>query len=98
MRPPHQGRGHDRVLIDHVAGVSRDDAWEAVCLTTETPRDVPYSEHMGYEVLSEVQVGDLHSRRRSTERVTPAQGEPARSPRILVAANRPGAPLTHPPG
>ena len=36
--------------------------WEPVCLTTETPRDVPYSEHMGYEGLSEVQVRDLHSR------------------------------------
>ncbi len=50
------------MILDHVAGLSRDHAVsEAVCLTTETPKNVPFYEHLGYEVAGEAHVDDLVS-------------------------------------
>lgn len=62
VRPAYQGRGLARVILDHVAGLSAGHrSSEAVCLTTETPANVAFYEHLGYEVFGEAQVDDLHS-------------------------------------
>jgi GNAT superfamily N-acetyltransferase len=65
--PRHQGLGHGRALLDHVARWAADEGFTAITLTTF--RDVawnrPLYEHLGYHVLEEAEIGsELRALRR----------------------------------
>lgn len=59
VRDSHAGRGLGRRVIDRVHEISRRDPDSAgVTLTTETPRNVPLYEHLGYRVIGHVRLTD----------------------------------------
>jgi GNAT superfamily N-acetyltransferase len=52
VRPAHQGRGLARVLLDHVQRISRETPGaNGVTLTTEDPANVPFYQHVGYQIV-----------------------------------------------
>lgn len=60
VRPSHQGKGLARPLMDEIHRMSAGDPQSAgVALTTETPDNVPFYEHFGYEVVGESRVQTL---------------------------------------
>jgi GNAT superfamily N-acetyltransferase len=62
VRPDAQGRGHARALIEHIIQLSLMHADSCgVCLSTETPANVPFYEHLGFRVIAERDVGDIHA-------------------------------------
>jgi ribosomal protein S18 acetylase RimI-like enzyme len=62
VRPEWQGKRLARTLIDHLHGMSEaDPVSTGVCLSTEDPANVPLYEHLGYRVLGEADVGEIHT-------------------------------------
>lgn len=62
VRPEHQGKGYSRILMERVAELStRDPRSTGVCLSTELPSNVALYERFGYAIISEVDLGELHS-------------------------------------
>ncbi len=60
--PDFQAQGYGRALLDHLHDMSRTDPESrGVCLSTEDPGNVPYYERVGYRVVGEADVGDIHS-------------------------------------
>ena len=60
--PEYQGKGYGTVLMREVEAMARAHAESiGICLSTETPENVPYYEHLGYEVIGEADVEDLHT-------------------------------------
>lgn len=59
--PAHRGRGHARALLDHVAALAHNDRCDGVALSTEDPTNVPMYRHLGFEVVAEADVGELHT-------------------------------------
>lgn len=58
VRGAHRGTGLSRHLLERVHRLSLETPGsEGVTLTTEHPGNVPYYEHMGYEVVGHAQVG-----------------------------------------
>lgn len=57
--PEEQGRGYARLLLDHVRRLSEDAGCAGVALSTEDPANVPFYEHMGFEVVGQGAVDDL---------------------------------------
>lgn len=62
VHPAAQGQGLARELIEHLFGMSeRHSDSTGVCLNTEAARNVPFYEHLGFEVVAERDVGSLHT-------------------------------------
>lgn len=57
--PDEQGRGYARVLLEHVRQLSKDAGCAGIALSTEDPKNVPFYEYMGFEVVGEATVDDL---------------------------------------
>jgi GNAT superfamily N-acetyltransferase len=60
VSPAHQGYGYARLLLDAVHRMSvEDQESHGVVLTTETPNNLPFYEHFGYQVLGLARVEEL---------------------------------------
>jgi ribosomal protein S18 acetylase RimI-like enzyme len=60
VRPDQQGRGLGRRLIQHIHRLSiAHPASEGVALDTQSPRNVPLYERLGYRVTAEQQLGPV---------------------------------------
>ena len=57
--PSEQGRGHARVLLEHVRQLSKDAGCAGVALSTEDAENLPFYEHMGFEIVGQASVDDL---------------------------------------
>ncbi len=57
--PEEQGRGYARLLLEYVRRLSVDAGCAGVALSTEDPANVPFYEHMGFEVVGQGVVDDL---------------------------------------
>lgn len=60
VAPGHQRRGYGRALLRHVHEMAATDGC-GVALSTEDARNVPFYEALGYELVGEADVGDLHT-------------------------------------
>jgi GNAT superfamily N-acetyltransferase len=60
--PDHQKKGYAGHLMNAVKEIaSKNPESNGVCLSTEIPENVPFYERFGYRVISEADVGELHS-------------------------------------
>jgi GNAT superfamily N-acetyltransferase len=60
VRPEAQGKGFGRALMEHVAKMAYDRPDSAgVTLTTETKKNLPFYQRLGYRVLGSAEVGPL---------------------------------------
>jgi GNAT superfamily N-acetyltransferase len=57
--PERRGNGYARVLLEHVRGLSIAAGCAGVALSTEDPANLPFYEHMGFEVVGEGTVDRL---------------------------------------
>ncbi len=58
----HQGKGYAKQIIEEVQQMSETHlSSKGVCLCTEDPPNVPLYEHLGYKVISEADVGYIHT-------------------------------------
>ncbi|UCH66582.1 MAG: GNAT family N-acetyltransferase [Ignavibacterium sp.] len=58
----HQGKGYAKQIIEEVQRLSETHPTsKGVCLCTEDPPNVPLYEHLGYKVISEADVEDVHT-------------------------------------
>jgi GNAT superfamily N-acetyltransferase len=58
----HQGKGYAKKIIEEVQRMSETHPTsKGVCLCTEDPPNVPLYEHIGYKVVSEADVGNIHT-------------------------------------
>src|SRR5262245_58485650 len=62
VHPDHQKKGYAGLLMNAVKKMaSKNPDSSGVCLSTEIPENVPFYERFGYRVISEADVGELHS-------------------------------------
>lgn len=62
VRPEWRGRGLAGKLIHHLHALSEADPLSTgVCLSTEDAANVPLYRHLGYRVVGEADVGDIHT-------------------------------------
>ena len=62
VQPGYQKKGYANALMNFVKEMaSKNPESNGVCLSTEIPSNVSYYEHHGYRVISESDVGELHS-------------------------------------
>lgn len=62
VHPNYQKKGYAGALMDYVKEMaSENPESNGVCLSTEIPWNVRFYEHYGYGVISEADVGELHS-------------------------------------
>lgn len=62
VHPNFQKKGYAAALMNFVKEMaSKNSESNGVCLSTEIPWNVRFYEHHGYRVISEADVGDLHS-------------------------------------
>jgi len=62
VHPHYQKKGYAGALMDYVKEMaSKNPESNGVCLSTEIPWNVHFYEHYGYRVISEADVGELHS-------------------------------------
>ena len=62
VAPGHQGSGYGRLLLEHIQAMSEGDQISTgVSLSTEDPSNVPYYQRVGYQVVGEADVGDIHT-------------------------------------
>ncbi len=60
--PHHQKKGYAGALMSFVKEMAgKNPESNGVCLSTEIPSNVPFYEGFGYHVISEADVGELHS-------------------------------------
>ena len=58
--PEFQGRGIGKILLDEIKRMSKEAKLEGgVCLSTEDPKNIPYYQSVGFEILSKTRVGAL---------------------------------------
>lgn len=57
--PEHQGKGHARMLLEYVRQLAIDAGCAGIALSTEDPRNLPFYEHIGFEIVGEATVDDL---------------------------------------
>jgi len=58
----YQGKGYAKRIIEEVQRMSENHtASKGVYLCTESPPNVPFYEHLGYRVISEADVGEIHT-------------------------------------
>lgn len=62
VHPDYQKKGYAAALMNYVKDIaSKNPESNGVCLSTEIPWNVRFYEHHGYRVISEADVGELHS-------------------------------------
>jgi GNAT superfamily N-acetyltransferase len=62
VHPNFQKKGYAAALMNFVKEIaSKNPESNGVCLSTEIPGNVPFYERFGYRVISEADVGELHS-------------------------------------
>lgn len=62
VHPNFQKKGYAAALMNFVKEIaSKNPESNGVCLSTEIPSNVPFYERFGYRVISEADVGELHS-------------------------------------
>ena len=62
VHPNYQKKGNAAALMNFVKEIaSKNPDSNGVCLSTEIPWNVRFYEHHGYRVISEADVGELHS-------------------------------------
>jgi GNAT superfamily N-acetyltransferase len=62
VHPHYQKKGYAAALMNFVKEIaSKNPQSIGVCLSTEIPWNVRFYEHHGYRVISEADVGELHS-------------------------------------
>jgi len=61
VRPGHQGKGYGARLVQWVKDRSVAAGSAGVALTTEVPENVPLYEHMGFDVVAQADVEELHT-------------------------------------
>jgi GNAT superfamily N-acetyltransferase len=62
VHPAHRGKRYAGVLLQAVQEIAvKDPSSTGVFLNTEDPANVPFYEHFGYQVIGEVDIGNLHS-------------------------------------
>ena len=62
VRPEHRGKGYAAQLIARFCELSKADTHsEAVVLSTEDPDNLPFYKKMGFAVVADADVGDLHT-------------------------------------
>jgi GNAT superfamily N-acetyltransferase len=62
VRNDQQGQGIGKLLVEHLKDVVRaDEASGGLCLNTETAKNVPIYERLGFTVQAEAQNEDLHT-------------------------------------
>jgi GNAT superfamily N-acetyltransferase len=60
--PTQVGKGHAGKLMNHAKELStRDRRSFGVCLSTESPQNVPFYERFGYSIIGEVNIDTMHS-------------------------------------
>ncbi len=60
--PDYQGKGLAKLLIrDLIEESINDPRSNGVCLTTENPDNVPIYKHLGFQVINEADIEDLHT-------------------------------------
>lgn len=60
--PGRQGAGHGKVLVEAVKALAREHPTSTgVCLNTETPSNVALYEFLGFVVVGEADVADMHT-------------------------------------
>lgn len=59
VTPEEQGRGHARLLLEHVRAMAQAQGCGGVALSTEDPENLPFYRHIGFELLGEGRVDDL---------------------------------------
>jgi GNAT superfamily N-acetyltransferase len=57
--PEQQGNGYARILLEHVRQLSIDAGCAGIALSTEDPSNLPFYEHIGFEIVGEATVDDL---------------------------------------
>lgn len=62
VRMEHRGNGYAAALIERFCELSAvDDQSQAVVLSTEDPDNLPFYKKMGFAVVADSEVGDLHT-------------------------------------
>ncbi len=62
VRPGSQGRGLARLIMDEVVRTSTTDPRStAVCLSTESPANLPIYAHLGFEITDEADIDGLQT-------------------------------------
>ena len=62
VAPSHQGSGYGRLLLEHIQAMSEGDPISTgVSLSTEDLSNVAYYERVGYRVIGEADVGEIHT-------------------------------------
>jgi ribosomal protein S18 acetylase RimI-like enzyme len=62
VAPGHQGNAYGRLLLEHIQTMSEADPISTgVSLSTENPPNVAYYERVGYHVIGEADVDDIHT-------------------------------------
>ena len=63
VRNDHQGQGLGRSLVEHIKSFVRlDPDSTRICLNTETDANVPIYERLGFTVIHESGIDDVHTR------------------------------------
>ncbi len=63
VRPEAQGRGYAGAIIERLKEMSRaHPESQGVCLTTESDANISLYEHLGFRIIDETRIGELHSR------------------------------------
>lgn len=62
VKPACQGKGHAAALIEEFCSLSAADRHsQAVVLSTEDPNNLPFYEKMGFRIVADAEVGELHT-------------------------------------
>lgn len=60
VRPEHQRKGYGRALLERIQAMAAADGC-GVALSTEDARNLPYYRALGYDLIGEAAVGELHT-------------------------------------
>lgn len=62
VKPAFQGQGHAAALIEEFRSLSAADRHsQAVVLSTEDPNNLPFYQKMGFRIVADAEVGELHT-------------------------------------
>jgi GNAT superfamily N-acetyltransferase len=63
VNPEAQGKGYAGAIIDQLKEMSRlHPTSQGVCLTTQSDANIALYKHLGFRLIDETRVGELHSR------------------------------------
>ncbi|MEZ4415254.1 MAG: GNAT family N-acetyltransferase [Gemmatimonadota bacterium] len=61
VRPGWQGRGLGRTLLERSFSMASAGGYQGVCLSTELPDNVRFYERLGFRIVAETDVDQLHT-------------------------------------